>query len=449
MKSFGFGSSGGFSRWCRRSYLHSFPKRKIVKPYILYAILICLLLFGSASAETDTMSDSTKSAPSKVHHRSTEETLLALPGMIVYLPFHLFFGTVEYTAKAIYDERVLDRFKALLTTADGRIGIRPLSGTADGTGLRVFYKDFIFHSDASHTSSFGMSAQQRQHHIFTLSWPQGRALPGDFIFEAGFQKEPTEPFYGIGHHTVVTDETNFLQEKISARLAYQHPLGHAFGFDTEVNYRAVDIREGKSDDAPTTQSQYTLQELHGLDEQVHYIESATSLLARFVDVPGSPTRGNLSRLRFVYTLGDDEFSHVSMLAVTEQFFELFYRRTLSFRAGTEWRSAPGTDKIPFYNLASLGGNVLLRGYPRGRFRDRGTAFATATYKFPVWELLEGALFYEAGRTFQEINDLTFSDWKSAYGGGLRIWVPDGLVFEQVIARSSEGTRLIFNFKTLF
>jgi hypothetical protein len=48
-----------------------------------------------------------------------------------------------------------------------------------------------------------------------------------------------------------------------------------------------------------------------------------------------------------------------------------------------------------------------------------------------------------------VRDFTFDGWKSSYGGGFRVWVPDGLVFEQVIAHSSEGTRLVFNLKTLF
>ena len=421
-----------------------------MKRFFLF-LLISLVLAGSAPAQTNAETDSTDAVPAKVHHRSAGETLLALPGLIVYLPFHLFFTTVEYTARAVYEERVLDRFKAWLTTADGRAGIRPLSGTSVGSGIRVFYKDFLFHGDASHASTFGTSVQQRQHHVFTLTWPEGRAFPGTLVFEGGFRREPSEPFYGIGYDMPEADETSFLQENISTGLSYQHPLSKAFSLDTEVTYRAVDIREGRSDDVPATQTQYTSQALPGLDEQVHYVDAAVSLRGRFVDVPGSPTRGNLSRLRFGYSrsTGEEDFSHLSFLAVTEQFFELFYRRTISFRAGTEWRSAPGSDQIPFYNLASVGGNVLLRGYPRGRFRDRGTAFAAATYKFPVWELLEGDLFYEVGRTFHEMDEFTFSDWKSAYGGGLRVWVPDGLVFEQVVARSSEGTRLIFNLKTLF
>lgn len=106
-------------------------------------------------------------------------------------------------------------------------------------------------------------------------------------------------------------------------------------------------------------------------------------------------------------------------------------------------------QVPFYDLASLGGSESLRGYRRGRFRDRGAVFATATYKYPVWKLLDGELFYETGRTFHRPGDFTFAGWKSSFGAGLRVWVPDGLVFEQLVARSPEETRLLFNFKTAF
>ena len=199
---------------------------------------------------------------------------------------------------------------------------------------------------------------------------------------------------------------------------------------------------------PPIQSRYLPGQLPGLDDRLHHLEAALLLRALFVDVPGSPVHGNRSLIRLGYkrSIDDDDFSHFQFMIHTEQFFELFYRRTLSLRLGTDWRFAPGPDQIPFYNLASLGGNERLRGYRRGRFRDQGVIFTAATYKYPIWKLLDGELFYETGRTFHQPNDFTLEGWKYSWGAGLRLWVPRGLIFEQLVALSAEETRLIFTFK---
>ncbi|MBT4501511.1 MAG: hypothetical protein HOC74_27530, partial [Gemmatimonadetes bacterium] len=53
-----------------------------------------------------------------VRHRSRAEEALALPGTVLYLPFHLVFVAGEIAAGAVWEERVLDRARAWLTTTD-------------------------------------------------------------------------------------------------------------------------------------------------------------------------------------------------------------------------------------------------------------------------------------------------------------------------------------------
>ena len=415
-----------------------------------HALLVGLALAGPALAQTSAPPDSVAAFPSRVRHRSVAEELIALPGLAAYLPVHAFFFVGKYTAHAIWNERLLDRAKAWLTTAEGRAGIRPLGSTSIGTGGRVFYKDLLLDGDASLTSSWGASSRQRQYHFFVLSWPGGRPLPGKLKFVFQFRRSPHQSFYGLGHQTGKADRTSFFQEDLYVQLLYQDRLNSTLSVDGELNFHTIDIREWLSATTPTTQSRYTPDQLPGLDQRVHYAQATATLRASFVDVPGSPTRGHRTVVRFDYNQAlDSDFSHLRLLALGEQFFELFYRRAIVLRLGTEWCFAPGNDRTPFYDLASLGGTESLRGYRLGRFRDRGTGFATATYKFPIWRLLEGALFYDTGRTFHDLSDLGFGEWKSTWGGSVRVWVPEGVVFEQMIARSPEETRLLFNFKTLF
>ena len=389
--------------------------------------------------------DTTLERPSVVRHRSVGEEIAALPGQIIYLPFHVVLKGSEYAVAAIWEKRLLDHIKDWLTTADGRAGIRPLSNTGIGTGARLFYRNVDL------TSSWGRSASSRQHHLLRLTFPRNRLLSGRSRLEARFRKEPGESFYGIGHGSRQEDRTRFLQEELEVRWTYGQRLHPALRLEATVGYRATLISEGRYGREPVTPSVYEPSTLAGLGGRAHFGETALTLGANFLDVPGSPTRGNKTsmRLGLAQSLDGDGLSYLSITAVTEQFRELFYRRTMSVRFGTDWRVSTGENGVPYYSLASVGGNLFVRGYQRGRFRDRGSTFATVTYKFPVWTLLDAALFYETGRTFHAPEDFTLRHWKGSYGGGLRVWVPEGILFEQNFIHSSEETRLIFSFSTTF
>jgi hypothetical protein len=405
------------------------------------AFLLLLLSAGQMLAQANPSPDSARVLP----HRSRAETIAALPGLALYLPFHLGFAVGGYAISAIWEERLLDRAKAWLTTADGRTGIRPLANTNLGTGVYLFREGLLWGGGAGLTATRGQPVDKRQHYHFSLSWSQVK-------LGLEFSQEPKENFYGIGPDAAMADRVRFLHEELRAQLEYRRRLRRRLGLETALGYSRIDIHPGlTSPGLPSIYERYAAGKLPGLDDRLHFLDLSAGLRASYVDVPGSPTRGNLTLLRLAYTqsVDDDNFSHLSALAVSEQFFDLFYRRIVSLRLGGEWRATRGDAQIPFYQLASLGGNEFLRGYSRGRFRDRGAALAGATYKFPVWKLLDGLLFYESGRTFSRPGDLKLGRWKDSWGGGVRVWVPEGVLFEQSIARSSEGTRLLFNLKALF
>ena len=59
------------------------------------------------------------------------------------------------------------------------------------------------------------------------------------------------------------------------------------------------------------------------------------------------------------------------------------------------------------------------------------------------------LCFTSQRAFHALGELELGGWASSMGAGLRVWVPGGLVFEQLVARSEEELRLLVNFKTIF
>jgi hypothetical protein len=79
-----------------------------------------------------------------------------------------------------------------------------------------------------------------------------------------------------------------------------------------------------------------------------------------------------------------------------------------------------TGAPPFYQLAMLGGDSLLRGYYRGRYRDRATAVVQAEYRAHIWKRLGAGVFAGIGEACPSLGQCSASDLLPSYGGGLRI-----------------------------
>ena len=412
----------------------------------LLPLTLGLLIVGQrAPAEEAAEPDSIVSHPARVYARSGLERAANVPGRLIYLPFQILGFGVRQTATLMWDDRIFYRARELLTFADGRIGVRPLASSLRGTGARVFVKDVAGDIDADITTTLGASVRKRQHHLLSL------AGSGSRTFSIYSRSEPAESFYGIGYDTRESDRSSFRQKDIYLKLTSRRHVSDRVSFDWDLNYHGTDIADGKSKSVPSTKDVYAPGTLPGLDDKASLIEAGLTLRGVFVDVPGSPTSGNRTRLRVAYrqSIDGDSFTHLQVSLFSEQFAELFYRRTASLKLGADWRVAPFDNEVPFYDLASLGGTEVLRGFKRGRFRDKGVGYAAGTYNFPVWQLIEGTLFYESGRAFGDIGDISMSDWASSYGGGVRMWVPEGVVLELLVARSSELTRMLFTFSTTF
>jgi hypothetical protein len=89
---------------------------------------------------------------------------------------------------------------------------------------------------------------------------------------------------------------------------------------------------------------------------------------------------------------------------------------LAVRALGQWTS--GT--APFDLMPQLGGDVLLRGYYQGRFRDRQLLASQVEYRAPIWWRVGLVGFAGAGQVAPSLGDFTWSGFKVSAGGGVRV-----------------------------
>jgi outer membrane protein assembly factor BamA len=88
--------------------------------------------------------------------------------------------------------------------------------------------------------------------------------------------------------------------------------------------------------------------------------------------------------------------------------------------GFQFVSILSQGEVPLHNLAELGGNVIMRGYLRGRYRDKNLAAFQAEYRYPLFWRLGGTVFGGAGTVVPAFGKFEISNTKKAAGAGLRL-----------------------------
>lgn len=77
---------------------------------------------------------------------------------------------------------------------------------------------------------------------------------------------------------------------------------------------------------------------------------------------------------------------------------------------------------PYKHLAQLGGDVIMRGYYSGRYRDRYLIAIQAEYRIPIWRFIGAVAFVGAGSVADNMGQFGSNRVWPSYGAGLRIKV---------------------------
>lgn len=78
-----------------------------------------------------------------------------------------------------------------------------------------------------------------------------------------------------------------------------------------------------------------------------------------------------------------------------------------------------TGKPPFYALPKLGGQLMMRGYFEGRYRDNNYLMLQAEYRKYLFWKFDGILFLGMGDVGKDFSDFELKNIKYSYGLGFR------------------------------
>jgi len=311
------------------------------------------------------------------------ENLGELPGDIITLPFKLLFEGIGQVTRVIDYNAVTLRVTDWLTSEDEKRKVRLIFTPVSGGGL-VFIQDDLFKKGMDFRASGSFGIRTRRNFYGGLRDPQ--FFSSKFGIEAAgfYSRLPDEDFFGIGNNASKGDETNYLHEESNFKIALISMPSKEVQFSAGLGYSNVNIKEGRDRNHPSTNTFSKFQEVPGLLGTEMW-----SLRFNFYrdtrNATGHPTKGGEEYLAYEFAneISGDTLGYRKYTLDVRRYFHLFYDRVIAVRMRVEITDNLQNKRIPFYQLAGLGGPNSLRGYRPVRFRDKDLILAGVEYRWPV------------------------------------------------------------------
>ena len=399
--------------------------------------------------------------------KNIAKSLLYLPRRILQLS--LVGPRLGFWAYDQYDLR--ERFFDIFFNEDRTIGVFPMMFFETGFGLNAGVH--LIHRQTPRTkvhvrAGYGTSA--RQVYSATLS---SHSLAKRFAlrFQLLYSTHPNSRFFGIGNGDLIdsipaspidpiTDNTavatryrhNDLESTVEAAMQVTNLL--SFQLRGSIASQVFRDNPALGRDEFLADA-YDAVELVGYEEDLRNFkvglgaiyDSRTTARSHLWRV--TPSTGNRwsTAITYQYGLGQDPSRFARLEGQFHHWFNL-YRGDRVLVVGLNVETIVGNiHKIPFVDLATLGGTEQLRGYRRGRFRDKIAASATIEYNFLVQERMSMYTFVDAGRVWRDLDSLTMRGIRVGFGGGLRIHSRNTFIARLLVASSRSGgitVHLLFN-----
>ena len=261
---------------------------------------------------------------------------------------------------------------------------------------------------------------------------------------AGRRDYAGEYFFGLGPGSERSNQTDYgLRSTIVGASAGVRPFPKTI-VGGSVEYLTPSVGRGNDDRYPDTEDVFTEAQAPGVSQRADFLRTHGYFELDYRD-PRYPRKGGLVRADISHyddrTTGTYTFNRYDF--DVRQFVSfLAERRVLALRGFVSTTDERSGGVVPFYGMPSLGGNDTLRGFRMYRFRGPHAILLQAEYRWEIWSGLDGALFYDAGKTPLERSDLNLDHLQSDYGFGFRFNTRNGVILRVDAGFGSrDGTHL--------
>ena len=261
----------------------------------------------------------------------------------------------------------------------------------------------------------------------------------------GWREATQVGFFGTGTSSSLDDRANYgLQQPVASAFLTVKPTRRYLTLIGGAEWSRVLQQPGEGS-YPSVETKYTPETLPGLGAQPTYLRTQGTVGFDWRPAPAYARRGGFYGVTFNDFADRDKafgFRRIDYEAV--QHVPILREAWAISLHGLVSTTSRKTDQdIPFFLLPSLGGGSNLRGFSSWRFRDRHSLLLQAEWRIMVNRFIDTAVFYDAGKVTSRAQDLDFDGLKSDYGFGVRFHSPFATALRIDIARSNEGTSLVF------
>jgi len=351
-------------------------------------------------------------------------------------------------------EKVFDRIEKGLS--DQAVTWHPFLENAYRGGGFAAGAGYMFHPSAYTSLDVRGSYSIRSYKLGEAEFRSRRLFDrrGELTVLGGWRDATEVGFYGIGMNTSAGDRGNYgFEQPFGSALLTIRPTRRWLMVRGGFEASRWDLKSGQGT-APSLDQIYrpaSPASLPGLGTTATYLH--TQATAGF---DWRPASGYARRGGFYAVTGHDYGDRDDALGFRRVDYEVIQHIpilreswvvSLHGLAKTTW--AKSDQDIPFYLLPSLGGGSNLRGFASHRFSDRHSLLLQAEWRIMANRFFDSAVFYDAGKVAARTSDLDLNHLKSDYGFGVRFHAPMVTVFRVDVARSNEGTQLVFAASPVF
>lgn len=234
---------------------------------------------------------------------------------------------------------------------------------------------------------------------------------GSFMFEymLRFDNSPRR-FWGIGYEAADIDgnSSSFTARRIRAGLDFMYRSVYGLKAGTFVRYDFYDALDFTSPEL-----------IDGYPLRTHYLEAGVRLDYDTRDNPMSPSRGMavvLEQSAGIPLSGQKLFFRTAFTA--DFYFSVWKGGVLAADLYGDLSSGGS----PWTMWAESGGQIRMRGYYQGRYRDRNLLSAQIELRQQIYGMHGIALWCGAGNVFPSFRDFNIRHTLPTFGAGYRLTV---------------------------
>ena len=306
---------------------------------------------------------------------------------------------------------------------------------------------YMFHPSAYSSLDVRGSYSVRSYKLGEAEFVSPRIFDrrGELTVLGGWRDATQVGFYGIGMNTSAGERGNYgFEQPFGSALLTIRPTRRWFMVRGGFEASRWDLKSGQGT-VPSLDEIYAPGSLPGLGATTTFLHTQATVGFDSRIASGYTRRGG-----FYGVTGHDYRDRDDALGFRQVDYEAIQHIpilreawvvSLHGLAKTTW--AKSDQEIPFYRLPSIGGGNNLRGFASHRFSDRDSLMLQAEWRIMANRFFDSAVFYDAGKVAARTSDLDLNHLKHDYGFGVRFHGPTTTVLRVDIARSTEGTQLVF------